>query len=195
MILQRRATVYVGAHEGVPSPGVCEAGSREAPNPRLLDRMREALRLRRYSRRTEEAYIAWARRYILFHGKRHPAALGAPEVTGFLTSLAVEGRVAASTQNQALSALLFLYRNVLEIDLPWLDGIVRARRPQRLPVVLTRDEVRAVLQQLEGVPRLMACLSTGRACACSSAVGFESRTWIWRQIRSSSAEVRATRTA
>jgi integrase len=145
MILQRRATVYVGAHERVPSPGVCEAGSREAPKPRLLDRMREALRLRRYSRRTEEAYVAWARRYILFHGKRHPAALGAPEVTGFLTSLAVEGRVAASTQNQALSALLFLYRNVLEIDLPWLDGIVRARRPQRLPVVLTRDEVRAVL--------------------------------------------------
>ena len=161
MTLRRRATVYVGVHEGVPSSGVCEAGSQEAPKPRLLDRMREALRLRRYSRRTEEAYIAWARRYILFHGKRHPAALGAPEVTGFLTSLAVEGRVAASTQNQALSALLFLYRNVLEIDLPWLDGIVRARRPQRLPVVLTRDEVRAVLQQLEGVPRLMACLLYG----------------------------------
>jgi integrase len=123
--------------------------------------MREALRLRRYSRRTEEAYVAWARRFILFHGKRHPSELGAPEVTAFLTSLAVDGRVAASTQNQALSALLFLYRDVLEAELPWLDGVVRARRPQRLPVVLTRDEVRAVLQQIEGVPRLMACLLYG----------------------------------
>ena len=84
--------------------------------------------------------------------------MGAPEVTGFLTSLAVNGSVAASTQNQALSALLFLYKNVLELDLPWLDGIVRARRPERLPVVLTREEVRAVLQRLDGVPRLMACL-------------------------------------
>src|SRR6266849_760583 len=161
MTLPRRATVYVGAHERAPSPGVCEAGSGEAPKPRLLDRMREALRLRRYSRRTEEAYIAWARRYILFHGKRHPAELGAPEVTGFLTSLAVEGRVAASTQNQALSALLFLYRDVLEIDLPWLDGIVRAKRPARLPVVLTRNEIRAVLSRLDGVPRLMAYLLYG----------------------------------
>jgi hypothetical protein len=93
---------------------VAEAGARAAPKPRLLDRMREALRLRRYSRRTEEAYVAWARRFILFHGKRHPSGLGAPEVTAFLTSLAVDGRVAASTQNQALSALLFLYRDVLE---------------------------------------------------------------------------------
>jgi integron integrase len=87
--------------------------------------------------------------------------MGAPEVTRFLSSLAVDGRVAASTQNQALSALLFLYRDVLEADLPWLDGIVRAKRPERLPVVLTRDEVRAVLQRLEGVPRLMACLLYG----------------------------------
>jgi hypothetical protein len=83
--------------------------------------------------------------------------MGAEEVTRFLSSLAVDGQVAAYTQNQALSALLFLYRDVLEVDLPWLDGIVRAKRPQRLPVVLTRDEVRAVLQRLEGVARLMAC--------------------------------------
>jgi integron integrase len=161
MTLRPRATAYATAHETLPSPGVAEADPRPAPKPRLLDRMREALRLRRYSRRTEEAYVAWARRFILFHSKRHPAGLGAPEVTGFLTSLAVDGRVAASTQNQALSALLFLYRDVLETELPWLDGIVRAQRPQRLPVVLTRDEVRAVLQQLEGVPRLMACLLYG----------------------------------
>jgi integron integrase len=132
-----------------------------ALRPRLLDRVRAALRARHYSRRTEEAYVAWIRRYIVFHGKRHPVDMGAVEVTGFLTSLAVEGRVAASTQNQALSALLFLYRDILEVDLPWLDDIVRAKRPVRLPVVLTREEVRALLGRLEGTPRLMACLLYG----------------------------------
>lgn len=96
--------------------------------------------------------------HIFFHGKRHPGEMGAPEITRFLSWLAVEGNVAASTQNQALSALLFLYRDVLEVDVPWLDGIVRAKRPPRLPVVLTRDEVRAVLQRLDGMPRLMAYL-------------------------------------
>jgi len=129
--------------------------------PRLLDRVRAVIRARHYSRRTEEAYVAWIRRFIFFHGKRHPAEMGAGEVTAFLTALAVDGRVAASTQNQALSALLFLYRDVLEIDLPWLDGIVRAKRPARLPVVLTRDEIRAVLARLDGMPRLMACLLYG----------------------------------
>ncbi len=99
-------------------------------------------------RRTEDAYVAWIRRYILFHGKRHPADMGGPELTAFLSSLAVEGTGRASTQNQALSALLFLYREVLELDVPWLDDVVRAKRPQRLPVVLTRDEVRAVLRPL-----------------------------------------------
>src|SRR5712664_2249816 len=127
-----------------------------APKPRLLDRVRGAIRARHYSHRTEDAYIGWIKRYIFFHDKRHPAQMGAPEVTRFLTSLAVEGRVAASTQNQALSALLFLYREVLDVDLPWLDDVVRAKRPERLPVVLTRDEVRALLQSLDGVPRLMA---------------------------------------
>ncbi len=134
---------------------------REPQRPRLLDRVREALRARHYSRRTEESYVAWIRRYIFFHGKRHPIELGAPEVTRFLTWLAVEGRVAASTQNQALSALLFLYREVLEVDLPWLDGIVRAKRPEHVPVILARDEVRALLQRLDGVPRLMAYLLYG----------------------------------
>jgi integron integrase len=129
--------------------------------PRLLDRVREALRVRHYSRRTEEAYVAWIRRYIVFHGKRHPAEMGAPELTSFLSALAIHGRVAASTQNQALSALLFLYREVLELDVPWLDGIVRAKRPQRLPVVLTRQEVLAVLRPLEGAPRRMAYLLYG----------------------------------
>jgi integron integrase len=138
-----------------------EAAAPGAPKPRLLDRVRAAIRARHYSRRTEDSYVAWVRRYIVFHGKRHPAEMGAPEVAAFLTALAVDGRVAASTQNQALSALLFLYRDVLEVDLPWLDGVVRAKRPVRLPVVLSRDEVRGVLQRLEGTPRLMACLLYG----------------------------------
>jgi integron integrase len=141
--------------------GVHEAGPAGAPKPRLLDRVREAIRTRHYSRRTEKAYVHWIKRYIFFHGKRHPAELGAPEVTAFLTSLAVHDQVAASTQNQALSALLFLYREVLGVELPWLDDVVRAKRPLHLPVVLTRDEVRAVLQRLDGVPRLMALLLYG----------------------------------
>jgi len=132
-----------------------------ARQPRLLDRLRHAVRARHYSRRTEKAYVAWVRRYIFFHGKRHPLEMGGLEVSKFLTSLAVDGQVAASTQNQALSALLFLYRNVLDQDLPWLDGIVRAKRTVRLPVVLTRDEIRAVIGQLRGTQRTMALLLYG----------------------------------
>jgi integrase len=138
-----------------------ETGPPAARRPRLLDRMREAIRARHYSRRTEKAYVAWARRYILFHGKRHPLEMGAVEVGQFLTSLAVDRRVAASTQNQALNAMLFLYREVLDQQLPWLEEIVRARRPAHLPVVLTRVEVRRVLDRLDGVPRLMALLLYG----------------------------------
>src|SRR2546428_7535810 len=137
---------------------VCEAEPRA---PGLPDRARAPPAARHYSRRTEGAFAAWIRRYIVFHDKRHPTDMGAPEITRFLSSLAVEGNVAASTQNQALSAVLFLYRDVLDLDVPWLDGIVRAKRPQRLPVVLTRDEVRAVLRRLEGAPRLMAYLLYG----------------------------------
>src|SRR6266478_6045825 len=132
---------YAAASEEAwaPALAVREIGPAAAPKPRLLDRVREAIRARHYSRRTEKAYVAWIRRYIFFHGKRHPAEMGAPEITGFLTSLAVDRKVAASTQNQALSALLFLYRDVLHHDVPWLDGLVYAKRPQRLPVVLTRE--------------------------------------------------------
>jgi integron integrase len=129
--------------------------------PRLLDQVRTAVRTRHYSRRTEKTYVGWIRRYILFHGKRHPAEMGAPELTRYLSSLAVDGNVAASTQNQALSALLFLYRDVLDQDVPWLDDVVRAKRPVRLPVVLTRDEVRSVIRKLHGTPRLMAILMYG----------------------------------
>jgi integron integrase len=124
--------------------------------PRLLDRMRDALRVRHYSLRTEQSYLNWCKRYMFFHGKRHPQEMGAVEVEAFLTWLAVEGQMAASTQGQALAALLFLYKQVLAIDLPWLDEVVRAKRPQRLPTVLTPEEVRAVLMRLEGVHALMA---------------------------------------
>jgi len=129
--------------------------------PRLLDRVRQAIRVRHYSRRTEKAYVAWTRRYILFHGKRHPSEMGAAEITQYLSSLAVQGHVAGSTQNQALSALLFLYRAVLGQELPWLDEVVRAKRTGRLPVVLTRDEVRTVIRGLRGTHRLMAILLYG----------------------------------
>lgn len=131
------------------------------PPPRLLDRVRAALRTRHASPRTEKAYVGWVRRYILFHDKRHPADMGADEITRFLSALAIQRNVAASTQNQALSALLFLYREVLEQELPWLDDIVRAKTPERIPVVLTREEVQAVLDGLDGPPRLVALLLYG----------------------------------
>src|SRR2546422_88080 len=109
--------------------------------PKLLDRMRDTLRARHYSSRTEESYVAWVRRFIVFHNKRHPSAMGQEEVNAYLTTLATRDRVSAATQNQALCAILFLYRYVLGDPLPWIDDLVRARRPARLPVVLTRDEV------------------------------------------------------
>ena len=116
-----------------------------AQAPRLLDQVRDALRTRHYSRRTEKAYVGWIRRFVIFNGKRHPREMGEAEITRFLSHLAVKRQVSASTQNQALTALLFLYRDVLGIELEWLDEIVRAKRPQRLPVVLTRREVRVLL--------------------------------------------------
>jgi integrase len=126
--------------------------------PKLLDQYRERLRIKHYSLRTEQAYLHWVRRFIYFHSKRHPAGLGGPEVERFLSHLATEGRVSASTQNQALAALLFLYREVLGKELPWMDGVVRAKRPARVPVVLSENEVRALLAQLDGKRWLMAAL-------------------------------------
>ena len=129
---------------------------------RLLDQVREATRRLHYSIRTEEAYVAWSRRFILFHGKRHPLEMGEPEVIAFLTHLAVQRDVAASTQNQALSALLFLYKVVLGRPLNWLnDEVVRARNSERLPTVFSRAEARAVLAQLDGTPWLAASLMYG----------------------------------
>lgn len=129
--------------------------------PRLLDQVRGVIRLKHYSIRTEQSYLGWIRRFILFHKKRHPRDMGAEEVTAFLTELAVNGNVTASTQNQALNAILFLYREVLKIDLPWMNGIQRAKKPSRLPVVFTRNEVKRVLAQLDGTLWLMASLIYG----------------------------------
>ena len=134
---------------------------RPAPLEPLGERARRAMRLRRLSPRTEETYLSWMRRFHTFNHGRDPARLGADEVTDFLSRLATEGHVAASTQNQALAALVFLYRHVLGVELPWLDELVRARRPKRLPVVLTRDEVDAVLGGMDGLPRLMATMLYG----------------------------------
>lgn len=131
------------------------------PTPRLLDIVREALRSRHYSARTEKAYCLWIERFIRFHGMRHPAEMGEAEINAYLTHLAVERDVAASTQNQALSALLFLYRYVFGVELGDFGDVVRARKPKRLPVVMARDEVRAVLAQLDGDAWLMASLLYG----------------------------------
>jgi len=132
-----------------------------AAKPRLLDEVRDRIRVKHYSLRTERAYVGWVRRFILFHDKRHPRDMGAPEVEAFLTHLAVAADVAAGTQNQALSALLFLYREVLGVELPWLESVTRARRPQRVPTVLTEAEVHRVLARLQGRDWLMASLLYG----------------------------------
>ena len=153
-----------GATRWFASDGPPEAFGPSPQEPRpttVREAVGRAMRLRHLSPRTEEAYLHWIRRFVSFHGGRRPAELGAEHVTAFLTSLATEARVAASTQNQALAALLFLYRDVYERDLPWLDSVVRAKRPMRVPVVLSREEVRQVLGHMGGVPRLMATLLYG----------------------------------
>jgi integron integrase len=138
--------------------------------PRLLEQVRERIRVMHYSIRTEEQYVHWIRRFILYHGKRHPRDMGAPQVEDFLSHLAVEGRVSASTQNQAKAALLFLYRQVLGMELEWLDGITQAKPSQHLPVVLTEQEVRALLGQLEGTYWMIAMLLYGAGLRLMEAV-------------------------
>ena len=133
----------------------------DVPRPKLLDQVRARMRRLGLAKRTEEAYVCWIRRFILANGIRHPRDMGDREVESFLTDLAVRGRVAASTQTQALSALLFLYREVLGVELPWMENIRRAKRPERVPVVLSRDEARALLGELSGVNWLMASLLYG----------------------------------
>lgn len=135
--------------------------SPEPGKPKLLAQVREAIRLKHYSLRTEKTYSEWIRRFILFHGKRHPQTMGAEEVRQFLSDLASNRDVAASTQNQAFSALLFLYKEVLKQELPWIDDIQRAKRPAKLPVVFTPAEAQAVLGRMRGAARLMAQLLYG----------------------------------
>jgi len=142
----------------------------DRPPPRLLDRVAEAAATRHLSLNTRKAYTRWVRRFILFHRKRHPADMGLPEVNAFLTHLAVDAHVSASTQNQALSALLFLYGPVLERPLGTLEGVVRARRPKRLPVVLTPEEVARVLRHMEGVPLMVALLLYGAGMRLNEAL-------------------------
>jgi len=143
-----------------------------APSKRnLLDRLRETLAVKHYSERTADAYVGWIRRFIVFNGRRHPSELGARAVESFLTNLATAEAVSASTQNQALAAILFLYSEVLGKELESIENFVMAKRPRRLPVVLTRDEVSRLLSALEGEPRLMASLLYGaglRLMECAS---------------------------
>lgn len=129
--------------------------------PKLLDLVRQKIRLKHYSIRTEQAYVDWIRRFILFQNKRHPASMGAPEIRAFLSHLALERKVAASTQRQALSAIIFLYREILDQEVGWLGEIEQAKRPERLPVVFSRAEVRAMLAHLDGQHWLMASLLYG----------------------------------
>lgn len=141
-----------------------------AGKPRLLDQMRDQIRLKHYSIRTERVYCEWVKRFIRFHKYRHPLEMGAPEVELFLSHLAVKKNVSASTQNQALAALLFLYKQVLDQDLPWLGEVVRAKKPSRLPVVLTVDEVQEILAKLDETPWLIASLLYGTGMRLMEAV-------------------------
>ena len=146
---------YQAGNRGVTAGGAAGAG------PRLIDEVRRRLRLKHYSLRTEQAYVSWIRRFIAANGRRHPRQMGEAEVTQFLSSLATERDVAAGTQNQALSALLFLYRETLRIKLPWMESIVRAKRPRRLPTVLSLDETRRLLATMDGCTWLLASLLYG----------------------------------
>ncbi len=137
---------------------------------RLLDRLRNAIRVRQYSMATEKAYLSWARRYILFHRKRHPAEMGKREIESFLTHLAVNRSVAASTQNQALQALLFLYKNVLNTDMAWIDDVVRAKPTRRVPVVLSQDEVSLLFSKMPPAQFLPASLMYGSGLRVSECI-------------------------
>jgi integron integrase len=145
---------------------------QDAPDLRfsLLGRLRARLRTRHYSRRTEQAYVYWVRRFVLYHGRRHPRTMGSREISAFLTYLATERKVAAATQNQALAALLFLYRHALGVTVGYVQGIERAKRPVRLPVVLTQNDVRKLLRALRGMPRLCGLLMYGAGLRVSECV-------------------------
>ena len=152
----------IRAHMTYHSDSVAIKTSTDAVTPpRLFDEVRRRLRLKHYSLSTERVYLQWIRRFVVANGKRHPREMGGREVECFLSGLATEGQVAASTQNQALAALLFLYGEVLRIKLPWMENVVRARRPQHVPTVLSRDEVQHLLAAMDGRPGLLASLLYG----------------------------------
>src|SRR5450759_4971394 len=144
-----------------PRPDSGKTGQMPASSPRLLDQVRASLHARHYSRRTLRAYLGWIRRFIAFHGNRHPAQMGGVEGGAFLSHLAIDGKVSASTQNQALAALLFLYQQVLGRELQWLGDLVHAKRPKQVPVVLGRQEARDVLARLQGPVWLVCALLYG----------------------------------
>lgn len=151
--------VFIWSKNIVP-PNFSDKSTTVKP-PKLLNQVGDKLRVQHYSIRTEQAYASWIKRYIFFQGKRHPTEMGTAEVETFLTHLAVEGNVAASTQNQAKAVVLFLYRQVLNQELPWLENVEQAKVSRRLPVVLTVNETRALLDRLKGVYRVQANLLYG----------------------------------
>ena len=153
--MQKACSETIGTNKTIKRPSGTSETYRK---PKLIDCLREALRSRHYSNRTEQTYCHWVKRFIFFHKVRHPAEMGAPEINTFLTHLAVKEKVSASTQNQALAALLFLYRHVIGREIGDLGTVIRARKPTHLPVVMTRDEVKAVLSNLSEDKWLMASL-------------------------------------
>lgn len=162
----------------------CPSGTLETDRkPKLMDNLREALRSRHYSKRTEQTYCHWVKRYIFFHKVRHPKEMAESEINDFLTHLAVKEKVSASTQNQALSALLFLYRHVIGREVGDLGKVIRARKPTRLPVVMTRDEVKAVLANLKGDKWLMASLMYGAGLRLTDACDLGFRTLIFLETK------------
>src|SRR5262245_35019784 len=142
-------------------PAPMASASSSSAKPKLLDQVRQAIRTRHYSVKTEESYLGWIKRFIFFHNKRHPAEMGETEIAQFLSSLATDRNVSASTQNQALNAILFLYHEVLGNNIGYVNGVIRAKKTRRLPVVLTKEEVKTVLGRLGGAPWLMAMLLYG----------------------------------
>jgi integrase len=168
----------------------CEFGGKMPRMPKLLDQVREVLRMKHYSMRTEQAYLDWIKRYIFFHHKRHPAEMGEAEIRSFISDLASKKSVSASTQTVALSALLFLYREVLKKELPYVEGIERAKKSERLPVVFTPGEVREILSRLDGVNYLIATLLYGAGLRLMDALRLRVKDLILNETRSSSAKGR-----
>lgn len=158
--------------DSLPTPEVVPFSDARL-RPKLLDQVRQTTHMRHYSRRTEATYVHWIRRFIVFHRKKHPSAMGALEIAAFLSWLATDQRVSASTQNQALSAVLFLYRHVLHIEVGAIEQVPRAKMPHRVPVVLSRDEVGKILKSIEGTMWIVVAVSMGPGCGCRNVSSFE----------------------